>query len=149
MIFWSQNKHFYWSHCSLSQRCARHQSGLTRSRAPHQSSPGGSFSASLSSWTAPLCIGHWHTCAYCHWKTSSSSSRSLCLTIVITKRRPSPVYMESSAPIPRGMCDCSVESHTASYLNDSSYFTVATDIDYVSMAHHCYGHSSDGNCVRQ
>jgi hypothetical protein len=30
-------------------------------------------------------------------------------------------------------------------LNDASDFTVVIDIDYVSMTHHCYGHSSDGH----
>jgi hypothetical protein len=42
--------------------------------------------------------------------------------------------------------DGSVKRHDASYLNDGSDFIVATDINYVGMACHCYGHSSNGQC---
>jgi hypothetical protein len=43
---------------------------------------------------------------------------------------------EASASIP--------ERRAARYSNDGSDFTVATDIDYISMACHSYGPSSDG-----
>jgi hypothetical protein len=101
----------------------------------------------MRSWT-PLLLIRQHILVLVVIGSHRLLSQSLRATVVIMKRRPSQVYMESSASIPRGVHECSMKRHAASYSNNDSDFTVATDIDYFSMARRRYGHSSDRHYVR-